>query len=451
MIYAILKILSRLTIWGYFRKVKIVGRERIPKTGPYLFVANHPSAFMDPIVVASSIRPPVYFIAAGEYVGTGLKGWFFNKALHTIPVYRPSTRPEDAHKNKDMFVKCYEHLTKKGALLIFPEGISLTEKKLKPLKTGTVRIAIGAEELHAFELGVPIIPIGLNYSDPHSFRSDLFVKIGHPIYVNELLEVDKREDKEYQITKTREITELLQEKMQATILHLDSEEEEELLEKLETIFYRDVKAQLGVAYKDQLGEFKIQKDFIDAIKHFKKNDSELFVATEKKVDDYIEQLSKHNISDKDIGEFGNRFRFRRVGSYILGLPFFIFGFIHNILPYKLVGILTRNIKMEVTFAGSMSLAIGLFSFLLWYVGVSVTLGKLFLGWWALLYPVLMYITGLYALLYSTAIQNSNQRKNLRGLAKTNRSELSKLMSQRAAIIDVFMNWQKEYSEKVLNA
>ncbi|MFT5824111.1 MAG: glycerol-3-phosphate O-acyltransferase/dihydroxyacetone phosphate acyltransferase [Crocinitomix sp.] len=449
MIYAILKILSRLTIWGYFRKVKIVGRERIPKTGPYLFVANHPSAFMDPIVVATSIRPPVYFIAAGEYVGTGIKGWFFKKSLHSIPVYRPSTRPEDAHKNKDMFVKCYEHLTKKGALLIFPEGVSLTEKKLKPLKTGTVRIAIGAEELHAFELGVPIIPIGLNYSDPHSFRSDLFVKIGAPIYVNELLDETKRSDKEYQIAKTREITALLQEKMQATILHLDSEEEEELLEKLETIFYREVKKQLGVKYSDQEGEFRIQKDFIAAIKHFKINDSELFEATEEKVDQYIAQLSKHNISDKDIGEFGKRFRFKRVGTYILGLPFFIFGLIHNILPYKLVGILTRNIKMEVTFAGSMSLAIGLGSFLLWYIGISITLGKLYLGWWALLYPVLMYVTGLYALLYSTAIQNSKQRKNLRKLAKTNRSKLSTLVKLRADIIAIFMNWQKEYSTHFL--
>ena len=79
MIFALLKILSRLTIWGYFRRVKIVGREKIPKTGPYIFVANHPSAFMDPIVVASSLQPQVYFIAAGEYVGKGLKGWFFSE------------------------------------------------------------------------------------------------------------------------------------------------------------------------------------------------------------------------------------------------------------------------------------------------------------------------------------------------------------------------------------
>ncbi|NOQ72931.1 MAG: hypothetical protein GQ574_13060 [Crocinitomix sp.] len=426
-----------------------MGRERIPKTGPYIFVANHPSAFMDPIVVATSIRPPVYFIAAGEYVGTGLKGWLFKKALHSIPVYRPSTRPEDAHKNKDMFVKCYDHLAKKGALLIFPEGVSLTEKKLKPLKTGTIRIAIGAEELHAFELGIPIIPIGLNYSDPHSFRSDLFVKIGRPIYVNELLDEEKRLDKDYQIAKTRDLTGLLQEKMQATILHLDSEEDEELLEKLETIFYREVKKQLGVKYSDQEGEFKIQKDFIAAIKHFKLNDAELFEVTEKKVDDYIAQLAAHNISDKDIGEFGNRYRFKRVGTFILGLPFFIFGLIHNFVPYKLVGILTSKIKMEVTFAGSMSLAIGLFSFLLWYIGISIMLGKLFLGWWALAYPVLMYVTGLYALLYRTAIQNSKQRKNLRKMAKTNRSQISSLVSLRAGIIDVFMNWQKEYSDQFI--
>lgn len=449
MIYAILKILSRLTIWGYFRKVKIVGREKIPKNGPYLFVANHPSAFMDPIVVASSIRPPVYFIAAGEYVGAGLKGWLFKKVLHSIPVYRPSTRPEDAHKNKDMFVKCYEHLSKKGALLIFPEGVSLTEKKLKPLKTGTVRIAIGAEELHAFELGLPIIPIGLNYSDPHSFRSDLFVKVGDPIYVNELLSEEQRAVKEYQITQTREITDLLQEKMQATILHLESEEEEVLLEKLETIFYRDVKAQLGVGYGDQEGEFRIQKDFISAIKYFKKNDLELFESTEQKVDTYISALENHGISDKDIGEFGNQYRYKRIGSFILGMPFFIFGFIHNILPYKLVGLLTGKIKMEVTFAGSMSLAIGLFSFLLWYIGISLFIAKALLGWWALLYPVLMYTTGLYALLYNTAIQNSRKRKNLRTIVKKDRSVLIELMSQRSAITSVFMDWQKEYSEKVL--
>ncbi|MDA7803783.1 1-acyl-sn-glycerol-3-phosphate acyltransferase [Crocinitomix sp.] len=180
MIYRLLKILSQLTIYGYFKKVKIVGREHIPAKGPYIFIANHPSAFMDPIVVATSIRPAVYFIAAGEYVGKGLKGWVFRKLLHMIPVYRPTTRPEDMHKNEDMFVKCFEHLSKRGALLVFPEGVSLTEKKLKPLKTGTVRIAIGAETLENFKLGVPIIPVGLNYSDPHSFRSDLFVKISAP-------------------------------------------------------------------------------------------------------------------------------------------------------------------------------------------------------------------------------------------------------------------------------
>ena len=138
-----------------------------------------------------------------------------------------------------------------------------------------------------------------------------------------------------------------------------------------------------------------------------------------------------------------------MGTFILGLPFFIFGLIHNILPYKLVGVLTGKIKMEVTFAGSMSLAIGLFSFLLWYIGVSIFIGKMFLGWWAVFYPVLIYTTGLYALIYTTAIRNSKQRKILRTLAKTDRSLLSDLMSQRSMIITIFMDWQKEYSEKVL--
>lgn len=71
--------------------------------------------------------------------------------------------------------------------------------------------------------------------------------------------------------------------------------------------------------------------------------------------------------------------------------------------------------------------------------------------WALLYPVLMYVTGLYALLYRTAIQNSKQRKSLRKLAKNNRGQISKLVKSRSEIIDVFMNWQKEYSAQFLDS
>src|SRR5205085_1767241 len=95
--------------------------------------------------------------------------------------------------NDEVFSKCFEHLKNKGAILIFPEGVSLTNRQLKKIKTGTARIAFGAEAGNDFNLGVKIISIGLNYSDPHSFHSDLFINIDESINVADY-ETHYRED-----------------------------------------------------------------------------------------------------------------------------------------------------------------------------------------------------------------------------------------------------------------
>lgn len=447
MIYALLKILSKLTVWGYFRRVKIVGKSTIPKEGPYLFLANHPSAFMDPIVVATSVKPSVYFIAAGEYVGKGIKGWFFRKVLHMIPVYRPSTRPEEAHKNKDMFLKCHEHLANHGALLIFPEGVSLTEKKLKPLKTGAARIAIGAEFEHALKLNIPIIPIGLNYSNPHQFRSDLFVKIAPPIYVKDFItdasDIDSMSEQDV-IDLAREITDHIEKVMRSTILHIDTADDEILLSKLEAVFSIEVKRQFDFDYSNQEEELEMQKDFLKAIHFNRDQDPEGFDVTLVKVDAYLELLNDNGLSDKDIGEFKKRYLYKRVSTYILGLPFFLFGFIHNYIPYRAVGFISNRIKLEMTFQGSIVLALGLFIFTGWYIGISIMAGLLGLGWYALLYPVLCYFFGLYALIYATAFRHSILRRRLRKLVLNNNELMQNLFARRKVIIDEISVVQQAY-------
>ena len=447
MIYALLKVLSQLTVWGYFRRVKIVGKSSIHKTGPYLFLANHPSAFMDPIVVATSVKPSVYFIAAGEYVGKGFKGWFFQKVLHMIPVYRPSTRPEEAHKNKDMFLKFHEHLANQGALLIFPEGVSLTEKKLKPLKMGAARIAIGAELQHALKLNIPIIPIGLNYSDPHQFRSDLFVKIASPIYVRDFiknpLDFEKITELEA-IDLARELTEHLEKVMRSTILHIDTEDDEVLLSKLKAVFSSEVKHQFNIQYDDQEEELEMQKDFLKAIHYYKQKEPTAFTSVLLKVDNYLDILNKNGLSDKDIGQFKQRYFYRRVSTYILGIPFFLFGLINNYIPYWAVGAIANRIKIGETFQGSIVLALGLFIFAGWYTGIAILVGLLGLGWYALFYPILCYVFGLYALVYATAIGQSLSRRRLRKLVSANSGLIRDLIEQRRAIIKEISAVQEAY-------
>jgi len=69
----------------YFRMQRI-GREHLPRTGPLLLAANHRS-FLDPFVIATMARRPMYYVAKKELFRNRLQGWLLN-ALGAFPVDR---------------------------------------------------------------------------------------------------------------------------------------------------------------------------------------------------------------------------------------------------------------------------------------------------------------------------------------------------------------------------
>ena len=103
--------------------------------------------------------------------------------IHMIPVYRKEETPELTHKNKAVFRACNEHFENGRSLIIFPEGTSKIEYRLRKVKSGASRIVLGAESKNNFELGIIIIPIGITYSNPMNFRTDVQLNFGKPISV----------------------------------------------------------------------------------------------------------------------------------------------------------------------------------------------------------------------------------------------------------------------------
>src|SRR6185312_12766048 len=104
-----LKFLMRITIRAFFRNKQVLGLDNIPDKGPLILVANHPSTFMDPIVIAASIKRKVYFLGKAEIFNSVFAKWLFPK-FNVIPVYRAQDDPSQLHKNKETFFKCFEHL-----------------------------------------------------------------------------------------------------------------------------------------------------------------------------------------------------------------------------------------------------------------------------------------------------------------------------------------------------
>lgn len=127
----------------YFRLSRI-GREHIPQSGPIIFAANHRS-FLDPFVIATMVRRPMYYVAKKELFEHRLQGWFLN-ALGAFPINR-------GNADEDAMGTARAILERGDCVLIFPEGTRVRPGALGRPKRGVGRLAL--------ETGAPIVPLAV--------------------------------------------------------------------------------------------------------------------------------------------------------------------------------------------------------------------------------------------------------------------------------------------------
>jgi 1-acyl-sn-glycerol-3-phosphate acyltransferase len=127
----------------YFRMSRI-GREHIPAEGPVIVASNHRS-FLDPFVIATMARRPMYYVAKRELFSNRLQSWILN-ALGAFPVDRGAGDNEMVETAKAI-------LARGDIVLIFPEGTRIRPGSLGQPKRGVGRLAL--------ETGVPVVPVAV--------------------------------------------------------------------------------------------------------------------------------------------------------------------------------------------------------------------------------------------------------------------------------------------------
>ena len=109
-----------------------IGLDNIPKDGAFILAGNHTSK-LDPILVASSTKRCVHFLAK-DSLYKGIKKPLF-KNMGIIPVNRKI-------HDKDSLLTAKKFLEKNMTIGIFPEGtINRTDDTIMPFKIGAVKMS----------------------------------------------------------------------------------------------------------------------------------------------------------------------------------------------------------------------------------------------------------------------------------------------------------------------
>jgi glycerol-3-phosphate O-acyltransferase / dihydroxyacetone phosphate acyltransferase len=171
----------RFAIRVYFRRVEVAGLENVPLDSPVIFVQNHPNALVDPVFLLCLAPRRVSFLGKSTLFRMPILG-FFVRAIDTLPVYRRQDEGEDVSRNLETFAAARKLLASGGTIGICPEGVSHDEPRLRPIKTGAARIALGAVSTGEV-LNLQIVPAGLYYTSKTTFRSGVLLYCGKPFPV----------------------------------------------------------------------------------------------------------------------------------------------------------------------------------------------------------------------------------------------------------------------------
>lgn len=415
MLYRILKAIVWVGIRFYYRETRVVNKHYLDQEGPVIIIANHPNTLMDAWMMGYINKRRVHFMAKATFFNSPFKRKVLS-ALGMIPINRKADGATSGVSNKDSFEACYQLLERGEVLVVFPEGTSYLERKLREIKSGTARIALEAERRNGGKLGLRVIPVGLNYVSADSFRGRVMAHVGKPIAMDDLW-------KEFELNQgaaAKKLTERFRVELTRVFVSMDNEVKEGLGEQLSWLFdTRYAREREGVS-----SSISLLKEVNEKLDEFAVSSPWKIQEIEQETGRLIGQLQAYRIRPDFLDRpFRSRLYARQflqsVFFLIITVPFFIFGFVHNVLPYLLIGKLVPRLSKEVEYHAPLAVLLGLVLYPLNYLLLALIGKHLFdLGWlWTIIYFSAMPVIGMFAHFFLRYIKHLHSKQRFSRFAK----------------------------------
>lgn len=445
--YRLTRLVVKLAMAVFFRKIELRNGECVPKRGPIIFVANHPNSIMDALVMGVVTKRKVNYIGHVGLFSSKLKSWFL-RSTGVIPVYRREDAPDKMEQNVSMFDACYQALEAGETIGIFPEGTSDMLRKVKKLKTGAARIILETERRNDYNLGVTVLPVGLYFFSRSRFRSRVLVNIGAPVDLLEFFELNQKDN----VQAVQALTDRIQTALEKITVNIQHEELDEFVHDLEILYRDELKAQtpgISKASKETVAEFFLTQKIAECVEYYHERDPQKLRSIQEKVVAYKRKLDRLHLKDamlKEQKSFSKLFEQSAfsIAKAVIGFPLALYGVLNNVVPYLLAEQIAKKFIDERTKILSALLIGGGFVFVLCYA-VQVSLVWFFTDeLWAGAYFLSLPASGLFGLAYLKEIRQDLERVGLGFFLFTNRQLFNKMRRERRILLTELDAVRDEY-------
>jgi 1-acyl-sn-glycerol-3-phosphate acyltransferase len=230
--YRLVSALSRFLLRLFYERIDVAGAENIPSSGPLVVAANHHNSLVDAMLLVALVPRRLRALANAPLFKNPLIGPFL-RMMGGLPVHRRQEGGADPRRNEALFAETTATLRAGGSIMLFPEGRTQPEPVLLELRTGAARMLLAAEADGPHEMPVALLPVGLLFRDPGTFREGrALMLVGKPLETSDCVALSKSEPE----TAARRLTARLAETLRGLIVEAGDRETLGLLTFVEEIW-----------------------------------------------------------------------------------------------------------------------------------------------------------------------------------------------------------------------
>ena len=444
--------LARFLAALFYRRVEVVGLERVPPSGPLIVAANHRQGLMDGVLLAAALPRRLRPIAKAPLFRYPVIGQLA-RLSGAIPVHRRQDLGGGSVDNEAMFSAAWQALWRGEALLIFPEGMSQGEPALMPLRTGTARLLLGADRegggRPAMTLLPPttLLPVSLMFHEPGTFRvGSALLLVGQAVSTGDLRALPAAESR-YAV---RQLTERLGGALGRLVVEARDRHTLELVHAAEAIW----REEMPDAAREGKDRAAWRQRAARAHRYLSEAEPARVAALRSRLERYVKDLELAGLTNRDLSQGYGTFAVLRYGlreglALALGLPLALWGVVNHLVPYQATALAVRALKPEPDVLATYKVVVGLLLFPLgwalegwiaWRLGGGTVLGA---------FLVSLLPTGFFALSWTERLDRV--RREARGLLAVlvDRDLRGHLLGRRRAIMAEFQHLLRLVPEPVL--